>query len=405
MIESPELTELEGKLDACSARLKTIFDQAQPGGEGTVDLSKVKDFGDKDAVLAEIRKTNDEMADLQKDRGELLDTLKALDNSNIDWKTESGDGQGRSPAAPTKSFGQLFAESAVRKGGIGVRDEIEYDLKTLMTRSAGWDPESLRDPGFVPLASAPIMALDLIPTSPTSQASIKYMEQTTRTNNAAERAEGAVYGEAAFVLTERSKPVESVGVWLPYTDEQMEDEEEAADMVDSELPLMVYQRLDSQVLVGNGTTPNIQGVNGLSGVQTQAKGADPTFDAVHKGMTKVRVTGRAMPSAVVFHPNDWEEVRLTRTTDGIYILGNPADAGPERIFGLRVAQSDNQTEHTAVVGDFANWSRLRVRRDIVVEKTNAHSDFFINGKQAVRAGLRVAAIWKRPGAFCTVTGI
>lgn len=403
MITSPELTELEGKLDACSSKLKSIFDQAQPGGEGTIDLSKVKDFGDKDAVLAEIRKTNEEMADLQKQRGDLLDVLKAVDNSA--WKTEDGASQGRTPAAPTKSFGQLFAQSAVRKGGMGTREEIDYDLKTLMTRSAGWSPESLRDPGYVPAASAPIMALDLIPTSPTTQAAIKYMEQTTRTNNAAERAEGSTYGEAAFVLTERSKPVETIGVWLPYTDEQMEDEQEAADMVDSELPLMVMQRLDLQVLVGDGSTPNIQGVNGVSGIQTQAKGADPVFDAIHKGMTKVRVTGRAMPSAVVFHPNDWEGVRLTRTTDGIYILGNPADAGPERIFGLRVAQSDNQTENTAVVGDFANWSRLRVRRDIVIEKTNAHSDFFINGKQAIRAGVRVAAIWKRPAAFCTVTGI
>lgn len=403
MITSPELKELEGKLDACSSRLKTIFDQAQPGGEGTIDLSKVKDFGDKDAVLAEIRKTNEEMAELQKERGDLLEVLKAAGNAA--WHSEDGDGQGRLPSVPTKSFGQLFAESAVRKGGLGTRQEIDFDVKTLMTRSAGWDPESLRDPGYVPAASPPIMALQLIPTSPTSQSSIKYMEQTTRTNNAAERAEGGTYGEAAFVLTERSKPVETIGVWLPYTDEQMEDEEEAADMVDSELPLMVMQRLDLQLLVGDGTTPNIQGVNGVSGIQTQAKGPDPVFDAIHKGATKVRVTGRAMADAVVFHPNDWQDVRLTRTTDGIYILGNPADPGPERIFGLRVAQSDNQTENTAVVGAWSTWSRLRVRRDIIVEKTNAHSDFFINGKQAIRAGVRVAAIWKRPAAFCTVTGI
>lgn len=403
MITSPELKELEGKLDACSARLKTIFDQAQPGGEGTIDLSKVKDLGDKDAVLAEIRKTNEEMAELQKERGDLLDVLKAA--GNAEWHSEDGDGQGRNPAVPTKSFGQMFAESAVRKGGMGTKAEIEYDVKTLMSRSAGWSPESLRDPGFVPFASPPIMALQLLPTSPTSQSSIKYMEQTTRTNNAAERAEGSTYGEAAFVLTERSKPVETVGVWLPYTDEQMEDEEEAADMVDSELPLMLMQRLDLQVLVGDGSTPNIQGVNGVSGIQTQARGTDPVFDATFKAMTKVRVTGRAMPDAVVYHPNDWQELRLTRTTDGIYILGNPADAAPERIFGLRVAQSDNQTEHTGVVGAFSTWSRLRVRRDVVVEKTNAHSDFFINGKQAIRAGVRVCAVWKRPAAFCKITGI
>ena len=37
-----------------------------------------------------------------------------------------------------------------------------------------------------------------------------------------------------------------------YTDEQLEDEEEAANMIDTELPLMLWQRLDSQGLVGDG---------------------------------------------------------------------------------------------------------------------------------------------------------
>ena len=105
------------------------------------------------------------------------------------------------------------------------------------------------------------------------------------------------------------------------------------------------------------------------------------------------------------HPNDWEGIRLTRTADGLYILGNPYDQIMPRLWGLPVALSDNQTENTAIVGDFGGYARLRIRRDVLVERTNSHDTYFINGKQAIRAGIRCAAVWTRAAAFATVTGI
>jgi HK97 family phage major capsid protein len=168
---------------------------------------------------------------------------------------------------------------------------------------------------------------------------------------------------------------------------------------------MARQRLDGQILVGNGTAPNLRGVNNVVGIQTQAKGADPVPDAVYKALVKVRVTGRAFPNACVFHPNDWQDVRLLRTADGIYIWGNPSEAGPLRIWGVNVVESDAQTENTAVVGDWENFSLLAVKRGIEVQVTNSHSTFFIEGKQAIRADMRVALVFLRPAAFATVTGI
>lgn len=397
-MNSPELKTIEGKITERQEKLKGIFAEAGP----ELDMKKVKSLGDSADVVAEIRKLNTELDELSKKRSDHLDILKGAEYAAADPYAHEG-GSGRAPAR--KSAGELIAASAVRTGGMGTKAELDIDVKTLMTRAAGWNPESLRDSGYVPAASAPLMVTDLIPVLPTSQAAVKYMEQTTRTNNAAERAEGATYGEAAFVLTERSVTVETVGVWLPVTDEQLEDETEAAAMIDMELPFMLRQRIDSQILVGDGTTPNILGINNKAGIQTQAKGADPVFDAVLKAATLVRVTGRAIPGAVVFHPNDWQDLRLTRTADGIYILGNPNDAGPSTVWGMRVVESDNQTQNTAVVGDFANFARLRLRRDVVVEKTNAHASDFISGKQAIRAGIRLATVWTRAAAFATVTGI
>jgi HK97 family phage major capsid protein len=168
---------------------------------------------------------------------------------------------------------------------------------------------------------------------------------------------------------------------------------------------MIRQRLDSQILVGNGTPPNLRGLLNVVGIQTQAKGTDPTPDAVYKAITKVRTVGFAEPNVAIFHPNDWQDVRLLRTADGLYIWGNPSEAGPERIWGLTVAQAVALTENTGVVGDFANFSELAVRRGMDVQVSNSHDVFFTAGKQAVRADMRVALVYYRPAAFCTVTGI
>jgi HK97 family phage major capsid protein len=170
------------------------------------------------------------------------------------------------------------------------------------------------------------------------------------------------------------------------------------------LPFLVRQRLDRQILTGDGSAPNLRGFNNLSGVQTQAKGSDPTPDAIYKAMDLVRVTGRAVPNIVYMHPNDWQAIRLLRTADGIYIWGNPSEAGVERIWGVRVVQTDAQTQNTGLVGDAANFSQLFMRQDVTVE-IGYTGDDFTDGRQTFRCGVRAALVGYRPAAFCQVTGI
>jgi HK97 family phage major capsid protein len=274
-----------------------------------------------------------------------------------------------------------------------------------MSTSAGWAPESLRTGRLVLSAQEQPMVVDLMPMTETEYAAVKYMEETTFTNNAAEAAEGGQYGEAALALTERSVTIEKIAVWLPVTDEELEDVKRLRDYINNRLYLMLKQRLDSQLVAGNGATPNILGILNKPSILTQAKGSDPGPDAIYKGIVQVRVTGKAFASGVLMHPNDWQEIRLLRTADGIYIWGNPADGGPERIWGLPVVLSTNETENTAVVGDFRGYAELCYRRGITVRVSDSHSDFFIKGKQAIRADFRCASIWRRAAAFCQVTGL
>jgi HK97 family phage major capsid protein len=250
----------------------------------------------------------------------------------------------------------------------------------------------------------PVQLVPLVPQRNTGVAAFTYMEETTFTNAAAETAEGSAKPEATLALTERTANVRKIPVWIPVTQEQLEDVEGIREYLDNRLGFMVMQRLDAQMVSGNGTPPNLRGLLNVSGIQTQAKGADPTPDAIYKAMTKVRVTGQAIPDVVVMHPNDWQDVRLLRTADGVYIWGNPSEAGPERIWSLPVAQVQAATENTGIVFD-STFTELAWRKGMTVRVSDSHGTYFVENKLAVLAEIRVAWTVYRPTAVCSVTGI
>ncbi len=402
----PALTEAQGKLDHARKQLHDVF--AEAGAD--LDMSKVKSVeGDSKAKVEWIRAKNAEIDDLAVKVEDLETVAKAAqrvrDNEGDDRRAESGAEQGIRGA---KSFGDLFIESKAfkgKQGAVGPEARLDVELKALLETGTGWTPETTRGPRVVDYVTTPLQVADIIPSTTTTQSAITYMEETTFTNNAAAIAEGGAYPEAALGFTERTSPVRKIGVWLPVTDEQLEDVPQVRGYINNRLPFMVRQRLDAQILTGSGTAPNLRGILNTSGIQTQAKGGDTTPDAIYKALVKVRVTGQALPNAVVLNPADWQDIRLLKTTDGIYIWGSPSEAGVPRIWGLPVVEAQALTENTGLVGDFQNFSELATRRGIDVQISNSHADFFTNGQQAIRADIRVALVVYRPAAFATVTGI
>ena len=96
---------------------------------------------------------------------------------------------------------------------------------------------------------------------------------------------------------------------------------------------------------------------------------------------------------------------MLQTSDGIYIWGNPAEAGPERLWGLPVVQADSLDENTGIVGSFeAAWIQLLARRGLIVEMGFTGSQF-VEGKQTIRASMRTVLVIYRAPAFGTATGI
>lgn len=400
-----------------SELLAKVFEEA---GE-TMDHSKVSIItaDDGHSIAKQIRNMNDEISQLGEHRDELREMIDIKAIAEREAKAGRALLPGPHPAggpegkAKVQLLGDSFVKSKLyeqlkdhhpgREAMEGVDAKALLALKTTFSTGAGFDPEDIRIGRIVMDAQRQIEVIDALPLFTTTMSTIVYMEETTFTSAAAERAEAGTYAESTLQFTEQTSEVRSIGTSLPVTDEQMEDVPFIRDYLNGRLAFMVRQRLDGQILTGDGSSPNLSGTLDQS-INTQAKGSDSVPDAVYKGMTAIRVTGRAEPSVCFFHPNDWQAIRLLTTSDGVYIWGSPADAGPERIWGVPVIQTTAETENTAVVGDYAMHSGLFMRRDVVVEAGLDGSDF-TSGLVTLRAGLRVALVHFRPAAFTEVTGI
>lgn len=397
--------------------LKGIFDAHTDTTSGQYRMTEdvIKEVRDRNDFLGDVTKHWEGLREVdtifQKNREELT----RLNNEPVKSMPFSPNGNGNSEARhDVKSLGEQFINSDEYKqnrvNGINARfgwDVKNYEFKTTMTTSAGFAPANDRTDIVTPFATRTPMVQDYIPSITTDLDTIKYMEETTFTNNAAETAENAALPESAVAYTERSQPVELVGTFLPVTEQQLEIAEAIRGTIDQRLLLMLAQREESQMIAGNGTTPNLRGFLNASNLQTQAKGADSVPTAAYKLITKLRGgsgAGFVEPNLFIFHPNDWQDVRTLQDANGNYIWGSPAEAGPERLWGKSVLVTTAITENTGLAGDFQMYATIWRKRGARID-VGMQNDDFVKNKLTLKVTSRLALVIYRGAAFGSLTSI
>jgi len=418
MSESNLLVEKRQELAAKAKKFQEVMDASNTESGGT-DLSKAdvlaklgatdaSDAKDKIASMyAEITVLNHDVDELH-----LGEMKRGVSKIGEEIKKPIRQTIPGSPLTEQpRTFGELVMDSkdfAAQcrewEKGKWAFTEADMSIKTLMQTSAGLQPRTDNGTRVVEKATRPVQILDFIPSEPTDLFEIPFMEETTRTQNEAEIAEAGTYAEDAFVYTRRNSVVRKVGAQIPVTDEQLDDVGGMRALLDNRLRFGVLARIDQQIMVGDGTPPNLQGVFTVSGIQTQARGADPAANAIFKAMTLCRITGRAVPNLIAMHGTDWQNIRLAQNANGDYQFGPPSQVGDDALWGLPVVQTEALTVSNAVVGAFSQYSQLREKKGLEVQ-VGWISTQFIEGKVTIRADARVAFVIYRGAAFCKVTGL
>ena len=228
-----------------------------------------------------------------------------------------------------------------------------------------------------------------------------------------EKAEAAASGEAVMEWTERTEDMQEVPAHIPVTEIQLEDEPQVRAIIDMDLRLMVMQRLDQQLVTGNGTSPNIAGIyntrNTVAALtqdwSVTSSARDDQINDARKHKTHLVLTGRVMPNVYYFHHNIWDEISLAETTSAGYYLGSPANDFQERLWGLPVVLTDHLDDGTTsgdIGGILADTMYVRhwVRRGIHSEIGFSGTDF-VKRQMTIRAAIRCCLQVRRPEAVLT----
>lgn len=253
----------------------------------------------------------------------------------------------------------------------------------------------------------PLTIRELLTTGTTTNDAIELALEGTPTNNAAPVAEATATSgstgtkpESAIALSKSTAVVKTIAHWVPVTRQVLADAGQMRMYIETFLRYGLNEELEDQILTGDGTGDNFLGVLNTPNTQSQAWDTD-ALTTLRRARTKVRVTGRAVPTAYVMHPNDWEDIDLLKDNENRYYYGGPSVLGTPRMWGLPVVESEGMTEGVSVVAD---WRRgvLLDREQLQILASDSHADFFIRNLIALLGELRAVFFIIRPAAFVEI---
>lgn len=267
-------------------------------------------------------------------------------------------------------------------------------------------PEDMRLMPPIPIPVRAIRVLDLITVSTTDSDTVQYVEETTRTDVAAETAKGDNYDEATYVYTRREAVVRDIGHFVPAHRSNLADQGQLQALLEGRLQSGVERRLESQIVSGTGSGENLRGIletTGIGYVDRDTTNSERLLEAIHRGITAVRLSLEAEPSAIGLHPSSYEDVVFEKDTNtGQYLLGPASQATSRTIWGFPAIVSSVFPDGTGLVGDYRVGAVLWNRSGVVVRASDSHEDFFTSRMVALLAEMRAAFAAWQPKAFCEV---
>ncbi|WP_431980014.1 phage major capsid protein [Streptomyces qinglanensis] len=405
-----------------------------------------RDFTPEEAgqLREHMAKATEAKAEVEKAKGndELRKTLADLgDDIALNAKTDE-DGERRTASGftvPRKSIGEEFIHSAEYKalmaqapnGTFGQKQRVQSGMagfKSLVTggsdTSAGaWVmPDQLGTQVGLDSFKRPLRLRDVVTPGQTMSDTVEYVRVTSVTNAAAPVAEattsaaptapgsagplvnatgGGYKPESALAAQKITETVRTIAHWIPVTKRALSDAAQIRTLIDAFLRYGLEEELEDQMIQGDGTGENFEGLANVSGVQSQAWDTN-ALTTLRKAKTKVRLVGRSIANAYLLNPADVETIDLLQDNEARFYFGGPSGVGSAgTLWGVPVIETEAVPAGTGYVGDFRR-SILWDREQATIQMTDSHLDFFVRNLVAILAEMRAAFGIVQPSAFVEV---
>lgn len=326
---------------------------------------------------------------------ELADRLLALEQKGL--TRNDGD-----PASET--WGQQVVKADTFKAfAAGATQKARIEVKNTLTGSdTNVAPD--RKPGIVPGASVPLTLEAMLNALTTTSNAVEFTKEASFTNSAAEAAEGAAKAESALTWSLVNMPISTVAHWIKISRQLASDNAALAAYVDNRMRYGVNRRVETQLVAGDGVSPNISGILDTGnftahGYLSGDLGATlPKLVLIRKIIADTWAAGYPADMILV-NPADWATIEIDLLTTAAGQVRVAVDAaGNMRLFGVPVVQCASMTADNIAIGAFRQAYTVYNREGVTVELSESDSDNFTKNLITIRAERRLALATEVPGA-------
>lgn len=257
-------------------------------------------------------------------------------------------------------------------------------------------------PGIIEPATRAPMVADLFAQGSTDSNLVRLVKEHVTVDGAKVVGEGQPYGLSKIEVRPHDFPVRDIATLLPVTEDILMDIPAMSSYLSMRLSKFVQLEEEDQLLSGNGSGSNLEGIFSLEDTTEVVAGADNIATGVMKLLATVYSESFIDPTWVLMSPLTWAEYVTDRETAsgglGAYLAGGASGAPTRRIWDLPITVSPAVPDDKIVVGNPSAGMIFR-NGGLRVESSTGFQSYFGEGLVAIRAKVRTAFAVFRPQAI------
>ncbi len=388
--------DFEAQVKELNSSLKGIGDQIKAQAEATQ-----KEIARAGEMHGETRAKVDELLSKQ---GELQARLLEAEQ-----KLVNASNGGRNQAERQKSAGEMVVGSDQMEGvNASFRGSRRVSVPRAAITSAPASGGALvgadRRPEIIMPPERRLTIRDLIAPGTTDSNAIEYVRETGFTNNAAAVAEGGAkpYSDLVFELV--NAPVRTLAHLFKASRQILDDSSALQSYIDARARYGLLTVEEQQLLYGNGTGANLQGLMTLAETYAAPGGivvtGEQRIDRLRLALLQAELS-EFPADGIVLNPIDWAAIELTKDGEGRYIVGQPQEGTAARLWNRPVVATQAMQQDGFLTGAFRLGAQIFDRMDVEILISTENDKDFENNMVTIRAEERLAFAVYRPEAFVT----
>ena len=333
-----------------------------------------------------------------------LETTKRIDDMEVANKKQFSD----QPMSFKGSLRQAFADGAIDSLQKGNASRSAFELKaddmTMATAYTGVVAGETVVPQFKFDPSRKVHVREFLPIGTTDAQTIRFPKESAFEDNSAATAQGSALTKSDFEITATSVNVEKIGTFMTLTDEMLQDTPQLTSYLSARVPEKVLSEEDDQILNGNGSAPNLNGLftdgavfsDTAAGIGTVTNANE--YDVLVVALAQLAASNY-QASAIMLNPADMHKIALLKSSQNEYLRQQLYSGLQPQIMGVNIIQNTAVTAGNFILGDFNQATQLWVRENLSIEFAREHASNFTSNLVTVRVQERVALTNYQPNAI------